>query len=72
MFNQGSLPLNKYREKYSNLIEVIMSYDIKLYERKQLRARIMEKYSSLMCHAFLDQFEKDNPREFKEEENKFD
>ena len=28
MFDQGSLPLNNYREKYSKFIQVIMSYDI--------------------------------------------
>ena len=47
-----------------------MSYDIKLYERKQLKARCMDKYPSLMWHGYLDQFEKDNPREFNQEENK--
>ena len=30
----------------------------------------MDKYPNLMWHGYLDQFEKDNPREFKIEENK--
>ena len=69
MFNQGSLPLNDYREKYSILVQVLLSYDIKLYEREKLKDRINAKYSSLMWHGFIDQFAKDNPKELKEEEN---
>ena len=30
MFSQGSLPLNDYREKYSNLVQVLLLYDIQL------------------------------------------
>ena len=62
MFSQGSMQLSDYREKYSNLIQVIMSYEIKLYERKQFRARCMDKHPGLMWHGYLGQFEKTQQR----------
>ena len=34
MFNQGNMALSDYREKYSNLIQVLVSYNIKIYEGK--------------------------------------
>ena len=36
MFSQGSMQLSDYREKYSNLIQVLVSYNIKIYERQTL------------------------------------
>ena len=47
-----------------------MSYDIKLYERTELRDRCLAKCLNLMWHDYLNQFEKGHPVEFKIEENK--
>ena len=46
-----------------------MSYNIKLYEREQLRERCLDKYPNEMWHGYLDQFEKEHPTKFKTEEN---
>ena len=69
MFSQGSMQLNNYREKYSNLIQVLVSYNIKIYERQTLQDRCEAKYANAMWHGLIDQFAKDNPKEFKEIEN---
>ena len=36
MFSQGNMHLSDYREKYTNLIQVLVSYKIKIYERQTL------------------------------------
>ena len=69
MFNQGNMTLSDYREKYTNLIQVLVSYNIKIYERQTLHERCKLKHASAMWHGLLDQFVKDNPKEFKEIEN---
>ena len=69
MFSQGSMQLNDYREKYSNLIQVLVSYNIQIYERQTLKERCEDQYANAMWHGLIDQFAKDNPKEFKEIEN---
>ena len=56
MFSQGSMQLSDYREKYSNLIQVLVSYNIKIYERQTLQDRCEEKYANAMWHGLIDQF----------------
>ena len=63
------MPLSDYREKYSNLIQVLVSYNIEIYERKRLKEIIEDEYSNTMWHGLVDQFAKDKPKEFKEIEN---
>lgn len=48
---------------------MLLSCNIKLYEREQLSDRMNAKYSALMWHGFIDQFSKDNRKEFKEVDN---
>ena len=69
MFSKGSMLLSDYRENYSNLIQVLLSYNIQICERKILTEIIEEEYSNAMWHGLIDQFAKDNPKEFKEIEN---
>ena len=60
MFNQGNMALSDYREKYSNLIQVLVSYDIKIYERQVLADRVQKKYkgSTWQWDNLLDTFAK--------------
>merc|ERR1712214_141400 len=44
MFNQGNMALNDYRDKYVNLVQVLTSYDIKIYERQVLADRVEKKF----------------------------
>ena len=66
MFNQGNMALSDYREKYSNLIQVLVSYDIKIYERQTLADRVQKKHPTRTWEwdNLLDTFAKDNPEEF--------
>ena len=69
MFNQGNMALSDYREKYSNLIQVLVSYNIKIYERQTLHERVMHKHEGAMWDGLLDRFAEDNPEDFLEIEN---
>ena len=69
MLSQGNMPLSDYREKYTNLIQVLVSYNIKIYERQSLHERCKLKHASAMWHDILDQFKQDNPEQFLEIEN---
>ena len=69
MFNQGNMALSDYREKYTNLIQVLISYNIKIYERQTLHERVEKKHASKMWDGLLDRFAEDNPDDFLEMEN---
>ena len=46
-----------------------MSYDVKRYERNQLKERVTEKYPALMWHDHLDQFKIEYPDDFEAKGN---
>ena len=54
MLSQGSMPLSDYREKYTNLFQVLVSYNIKIYERPTLHERCKLKHASAMWHGLPD------------------
>ena len=64
MFNQGNMELNDYREKFNNIVQIIGSYDVELYERKQLVAKAKELYPVLTMGKWFDQLIEENESEY--------
>ena len=64
MFNQGSMELNDYREKYNNIVQIVSSYDIELFERKDLHNKCCVMFPAEMSGNYLEEFEPDYPEKF--------
>ena len=62
MFSQKNLSLSDYREKYSNIIQVVISYNVKNYERDQLKDIFTEKYPAQKYNGHLNMFGEEYPK----------
>ena len=58
------MEVNDYREKFNNIVQIIGSYDVELYERKQLVAKAKELYPLLTMGKWFDQFIDENENEY--------
>ena len=56
MFNQGSMNLNEYREKFNNIVQIISSYDVEIFERKDLYDKCCVMFPDEMGGNSVDEF----------------